>query len=481
MNITREQTGDLTAVVKMEIQPEDYQEKVDKILVDYKKKASIPGFRPGHVPVGLIRKMYGRAVLAEEVNKLIGEGITNYIRDEKLNILGNPLPNAEKNNAVNFETDTAFTFYFDLGLAPDFTVDMDALSGVENLVIRIDDPMLDKYILEIRERHGDYIHPETSADGDLVSGEAVEIYEAGEETAGIVKNLFLHLDRLTVEATRQSLTGISKDDTVILKPAQSFSTLEDAAQQLGLKPEEVSKDGLTFRFTVKDVVRKQPAGLDGELFTKAFPGEDIQTEDAFRARVRKDLAASFAGETEKLLFNRITAMLVEKTMINLPDEFMKRWLLEHNEGKYTPDQIEKEYPVFLESMKWQLIENKLIRDHNIQVADEDIRKYIREVMIRRMFQSVIDPETEQRFESIVDSIMENKEQVQRINDQLYNERLLTLFREHRSINEREVSYDEFIGIVSGQSAHHHEHDHTHDHDHDHDGDHDHDPDHDHKH
>jgi len=480
MNITREQTGELTATIKMEIGPEDYQEKVDKVLADYKRKASIPGFRPGHVPLGLVRKMYGKAILADEVNKMLSDGIMNYIREEKLDILGNPLPNPEKNSMVNFDTDTTFNFWFDIGFAPVFTVPFDHSTEVEQLLIKVDDGMVEKYIEETRERHGDYIHPEVSTGKCMVSGEVAEINESGEVEGGIRKQVFLYLNKMTVDATREQLTGITKDTTIELVPAKDFSSIHEASEQLGLKEDQLSREGMKLKFTVQDIVQVQPAELNAEFFEKVYPGENISSEDEFRERIRKDAAMSFQGETDKLLFNKATAALVAATHLTLPDEFMKRWLLENNEGKYTPDQIEAEYPLFLESMKWQLIENRLIRDYEVQVKDEDIRNYIRTVMLRRVMNTTPDEETEKKYESIVDAFMQNKEQVQRINDQLYNVKLLDLLKQHLKLNTREVTYDEFINIVSTSNEHKH-HEHHHDHDHDHGHDHHHDHDHDHKH
>lgn len=382
MNITRENTGDLTAIVKVEIEPSDYTEAVEKIITDYKRKANIPGFRPGHVPTGLVKKMYGKAILAEEVNKLLSDSLMNYIRDEKLDILGNPLPNMEKNPSIDFDNQTSFEFYFDLGFAPAFTVPLSKELEVERLEIMISEEMIDKYIEDTRKRFG--------------------------------------------------------------KPATDEAT----------EPAETPPVN-------------EPAELTPEFFNQVYPGLDIQTEEDFREQVRNDASNGFAAETDKLFFNEATETLVKQTEISLPDSFMKRWLLENNEGKYTVEEIEKNYSSFTESMKWQLIENKIIKENGIEVKEEDIRNYIRTFMLRQVNQENADPEVQKRYDSIVDAFMQNKEQVQRINDQLYNARMLDLFKDKLGMKTRQVSYEEFIKEASAKHVHDHDHDHEHEHEHEH--------------
>ncbi|MCX6268289.1 MAG: trigger factor [Bacteroidetes bacterium] len=423
MKITKESTGPLTALLKIEIVPADYSTSVEKQIADYKRKANIPGFRPGHIPTGLIKKMYGKAILADEVNKLISDNLVTYIRDEKLDILGNPLPNMEKNPAIDFETQDSFEFYFDLGLAPEFTIPIDQDLQINQHVITIDDAMVDNYIEDTRKRFGKPV----ASDSD------------------------------TNDATSEN---------------QVLETQAEPGELAEASAEEEKK-------TADPVV--EPAEMNADFFDMVYPGLNLQTEEDFREQVRKDAAMSFAAETDKLLFNDITTALVKNTELPLPDEFLKRWLLDNNEGKYTPEEIEKNYTSFAESMKWQLIENKLIKENGIEVKDEEIRNYIKTYMLRQMNMTDMAPEMYQRYESIVDTFMQNKEQVQRINDQLYNGKMMDLFKSKMTFHTKEVSYDDYIKMASASHGHDHEHDHHHDHHHDHDHDHDHHHDHEHDH
>lgn len=393
MNIKKESTGDYTATITIGIGPEDYNEAVEKQIQDHKRKANIPGFRPGHVPAGLIKKMYGKAILADEINKLLSDSLHGYIKDEKLDILGNPIPSLKQDTQVDFENQTDFEFCFDLGLSPAFDLQFNKEVEMEYPVIRVDDTMIDKYIEDTRNRFG------KPAPGNAEQPEAEIQPSSGEETA-----------------------------------------------------------------TPKTEKTMIPAEMTPEFFNQVYPGKDIKTEEDFREQVKKDAESSFVAETDKLFFNKVTEMLVKNTAIPLPDDFLKRWLVENNEGKYTPEEIEKNYASFTESMKWQLIENKLIRENQIEVTDQDIRQYIKTFFLRQVVPGTPDPEMESRYEGIVDRFMENKEQVQRINDQLYNARLLELFKQTLTIINKEVSFDEYLRLAN--ESHHHPDDPGDDHNHD---------------
>lgn len=470
MNITKEQTGPQTATLKIGIVPEDYAANVQKVLKDYQKKASIPGFRPGHVPVGLIKKMYGKAVVADEVNKLLTDTLSNYIRDEKLNILGNPMPNREKTQPVSFEEIEVMEFYFDLGYAPEFDLKLDGSVEVDDYSIRIEEEMLNKYIEETRRRFGDYTHPDEATEMDMVSGEAVELNTEGQpREGGIKKNVFFTLEKMSDANAKSALASMKKGETITFNPVEFLGSVEEAVQHLGLKAEEVAVPGLQLNFTLQDIVHLEPAQLNSEFYIKVYPGQNLETYEDFKAQVMKDASSGFIAETDKVLFNTISEKLVSVTDIPLPDEFLKRWLKENDEKSFTDEEIETQYPSFADSMRWQLIENKVIHEHQIEVKDEDIRNYIRTFLLRQVDAAPQDPEVQKRYESVVDAFMQNKEQVQRINDQLYNARLLELFKQTLRINKKEVSYEEFVKLVSDKHQHdHHDHDHDHDHDHNHD-------------
>jgi trigger factor len=467
MNISREKTGELTATVRIEILKEDYDEKVIKQLKDFQHKANIPGFRPGKVPVGLIRKMYGKAILADEVNKIISDSLAKYIQDEKLEVLGNPLPNSEKNHNYSFDSEQDFEFFFDLGLAPEIVLNLSGLPPVSRYLIKVDDTMLDSYIDDIRRRNGNSVHPETAGEKDMISGEIVETAPDGKIAGnGIKKNVYITMSKLTKEDTRKRFTGLKKEDKVMITP-DFFETPDEAVKILGIKEDVAKKEGISFAFSISDIYHIEPANLDAELYNKVYPGQEITTEEQFREKVRKEASESFVGETDKLLYHHITEALVHEIPVLLPDLFLKRWLTEHKESKLTPEEVEKQYDSFTESMKWQLIENKLIREYSIRVDDTEIRNYIKKYFLSQFPMNTEDPETEKRFDSLVDTVIKNNEQVQKINDELYTGKLLEVFNANLPLEEKRISYEEFITLASAKHDHEHNHDHEHDNDHNH--------------
>lgn len=465
MNISREKTGEMTATVRIEILKQDYDEKVVKQLKDFQHKANIPGFRPGKVPVGLIRKMYGKAIIADEVNKIISDSLAQYIQDEKLEVLGNPLPNSEKNHDYSFDTEQDFEFFFDMGMAPEILLKLSELPPVTHYVIKVDNKMLDSYIADMRRRNGNSIHPETAGKEDMISGEIVETSADGEIVAnGIKKNVYITISQLSKENIRKRFTGLKKEDKVIITP-DFFVNPEETVKVLGIKEDAANKEGISFTFSINDIYHIEPANLDAEFYEKVYPGMAITTEEQFREKVKTDASASFVGETDKLLYHHISDALLHEIPIQLPDLFLKRWLIEHKESKLTPEEVEQQYDSFTESMKWQLIENKLIREYNIHVDDSEIRNYIKSYFLRQIPMNSEEPETEKRFDSLVDTVMKNQEQVQKINDELYTNKLLDIFKTNLPLEGKEISYEEFITLASVK--HDHEDNQGHDHNHEH--------------
>jgi trigger factor len=482
MNITSENTGELTATVKVEVSKQDYEEKVNKILKDYQHKANIPGFRPGKVPIGLIKKMYGKAVIADEINTLLSESLASYLKEEKLEILGNPLPNKEKNADINFDLQDSFDFYFDLGLAPKIDNPLSDKLTIDRYVIKVDDTMLDGYIENTRKRFGTSIKPEVSAFDDMLTCDLAEIDENGNLIeSGIKKDVFIDLNLLKKEESKIALTGLSKDSKLRIRPLEFFSDVDEAAKSLSLAKEKVEQDSVLFEITVREIHRLQPASQDKELFDKVYAGKNIETEEQFRDEVRKDASNSFVGETDKLFYNQATKKLVDEAQLKLPDEFLKRWLLENRETKITAEDISDEYAAFADSTRWQMIENKILMDNNITVSEDEVRAYIKAYFLSQIQTHEDNPEMDKKYDSVVDALMENKEQVRKIYNELYYGRLLTLFKDTFTIANKEISYEEFINLASANHGLGHIHDHEHEHDHGHDHDHDHDHDHEHEH
>ena len=449
MKITQESTGELTATIKIEISPADYNDQVNKILKDYQRKANIPGFRPGKVPFGMVKKMYGSAVFAEELNKLLSDSLNNYITDNKIEILGQPLANEELTPEFDGDEEKDLIFYFDLGLMPEVNFEFSDKTAVDYFKIKIDETMVDNYVADICRRNGKMINPDISAAGDSLKGEFVELgADANGLEGGHTCTNSFSTDQILDETEKARFAGLKVGDSIDFNPAKAIQNVTNLATLLDLDKEAAAEMHSDFRFTVQEISRMDPAPVDQVLFDLVYPDAAMTTTEEFREKIRQEAMVAFEADTDKLFVNNVVKQLIADAAITLPDAFMKRWLLDNNQGKLTPETIEEEYEKFAESMKWQLIENKIIRDNDLVVTDAEIRNFIKGYFKPGNAPAEIDPEMEKRFDTIAETIMKNKEEVRKINDKLYEQKLNSLMKSTIKQIEKEVSYEEFITLAS---------------------------------
>lgn len=448
MEITRETTGDLTATIKMVISPADHSESVNKILKDYQRKANVPGFRPGHVPFGMIKKLYGNAVFADEVNKLVSDKLHQYIVDEKLDILGQPLPNTTLTQEFNWKEGQDIEFYFDLGMAPTFDFELNEKIAVDYHVIKVDDAMVDKYVEDMRQRFGSLTNPEVAGAKDVLFGEFVELDAEGNELEdGIKHSSKLAIDLVSDAEVSSKLVGAKVGDVVVFNPLKATGNAVEASAMLGIKKDEVEGLESDFRFTVNEISTMSPAEMNEEFFDKVFPGAEIKTEEDFRNQIRNESEKAFVADSDHLFSHHMQEKLIETVTLILPDEFMKRWLVESNEGKLTAEDIERDYHKYAEGMKWQLIENKIIKEAGIQVEDQEIKDYVKDYYLQGWRTMQLTEDLLNRLETIADSFIKDKpNEVRRIVDSLYGQRVSAYVKSKVKLVEKEISYDEFIKL-----------------------------------
>jgi len=448
MEITRENTGELTATIKMVISPADHNESVTKILKDYQRKANVPGFRPGHVPFGMIKKLYGGAVFAEEVNKLVSGKLHQYIEDEKLDVLGQPLPNTTLTPEFDWKEGQDIEFFFDLGLAPTFDFVLDEKIAVDFHVIKVDDAMVDKYVDDMRQRFGNMINPEVAGEKDVLFGEFVQLDAEGNEfEAGIKHSTKVTIDLVVDADVKGKLIGSKVGDVVVFNPLKATGNAVEASAMLGITKTEIEEMESDFRFTISEISTMSPAEMNDEFFDKVFPAAEIKTEEAFRNQVREESEKAFVADSDHLFAHHMQEELVKAVKLELPDEFMKRWLVESNEGKLTAEDIERDYHKYAESMKWQLIENKIIHEAGIEVGDQEIKDYVKDYYLQGWRTMQLTEDLMERLETIADSFLKDKPtEVRRIVDSLYGQRVATYVKSKVKLNEKEISYDEFIKL-----------------------------------
>jgi len=447
MNIVQEKTGELTAILKVQLQEEDYQPKVDKALKDMQKKANMPGFRPGKVPIGMVKKIYGKGILVEEVNKVLVDAVYDYIRDNKLNVLGNPLPDNDKTSDVDWDNPAGFEFVYEIGLSPEINLDFSDGISVDYHKIKIEDSILDETIADIRKRQGEFTNPETAEAEDILFGEFAELDGSNNAIEnGLSNKTNLSVQYIKDEETKNAFIGSKVNDSVTLDLVKSIENETEMASMLGVKKEELDGYSKNFRFTIEKISRVEPAELNEELYAKIAPNETINNENEFRDFIAKQLQNQYQADVDKNFKNEAVKKLLEVANLSLPEEFLKRWLIESNKenSQITPEQVEKEFVSYADSFKWQLIENHLIKENNIEVKHEEVSDFLKEYMRQQLRQyGQADPE-EEVLNDFVKRIASNQEELKKVYDQLFENKVINLLKEKLTLVEKEVSFDEFV-------------------------------------
>lgn len=445
MNITQESNGNLQAIIHISLKQEDYIEKVNKTLKDYRKKANMPGFRPGMVPMGMIKKMYGQSVTAEEVNKTVSEALNTYIDENKINALGYPLPNMEKTKPLDFTKDEELDFFFDIGIAPEIDIDLDKEGfEVPYYKIEVTDKEVENALNDIKMRFGEEEHPEKVEEEDGVQGKFVQIDENNNVVEGGVEHDgYFNIKDLKLKTIQKKFYGKSIGEAVAFNPFNAFKNKSKVKALLG---EEVSEEALKsdYQFTISDIIRTKEAELNEVTFKKVYKSEEIKTVDDFKTRVKKDLEEHYAKDSDRQFTGDTITKLIEESNIELPVEFLKRWLLDSNQGKITKEQMEQQFESYAKSFKWQLIEDKLRAQFGdkLTVSKEEIRDKLR-AYFQIQGKNNSNPQTEQ----IIDQILSNKEEEQKIYSELMDGKLNVVFKENIKAKEEIVTPEKFMEIV----------------------------------
>lgn len=449
MNITLENKGNLEAIIKVSLKADDYQPNVEKSLKDYQKKANVPGFRQGKVPAGVVKKMYGKALLADEINKASSDALFKYLEENNIEILGYPIPNMEKTTGIDWDNQVDFDFYYDLGLAPNIDFDIKKQKEVLYYNIKPTEEIIDKSVLELRQRYGKFTNPETSEDKDLIYGEFAEIDENKEEIENGIKHFSsVSLDLIKDEATKAKLIGIKKEDVVFINPKNiSNGNATDMAAMLNVSKDIAENIDKDFKFSVKAVSRVEPAELNTELYEKVYKEDKIETEAQLRDKISNEIVQAYSQESDRMFLNDAVTVIVENTNVEIPEDFLKRWLLHNNEGKLSKEDIENEFGLYKKSLMWQLLETKILKEHDIKVTTDEVKSYIKG-LVSNQFKMYGQEGTEDMFDKVVDNVMKNEKEAKKYYDKLYDEKLTEFFKNNLKLNKKEVTFDEFIKIVT---------------------------------
>lgn len=436
MNITRENIDALNAHVKINIVKGDYEEKVDKKLREYKRTASIKGFRPGHVPYGMIKKLYGSAVLVDEINKIVSESLSNYIKDEKIDILGDPMP---KHDESSFDPENAedFNFTFELGLAPEFEVELSKKQKLTRYQIEPDAKMISDYVDNYARRYGEFVISQVSEEKDMLKGAI-----ASEDGSVVNEEATLSIDLAKDEETKKEFIGKKAGDVVSFDIRKTFPNDYEIAGLLRKQKNEVQDISGTYSISIKEVSRFVPAENNQALWDKVYGEGKINSTEEFEAKVTEEIRQYFDRETDYKLKSDARETALSKTPFDLPDDFMKRWLVRVNE-KTTAEEIEKEYDHFRDDLRWQLIKNKIAKENEVKITEDEILEEAKAFTKAQFSQYGLYYATDEQVTSFAQDMLKKEDDAHRIAEKVLDTRVLNIIVDNVTVTDKKVSIEEF--------------------------------------
>jgi len=445
MNISKENIDALNAVIKLTVEKEDYAQKVDDVLKDYRKRVNMPGFRAGKVPTGVVKKMYGKAVLAEEVNKLVSEKIHAYITENELDLLGEPLP-SESQELIDFDSAEKFDFVFDIAIAPELDVKLTKREKLPVYNVTVSEEMRQQQVDSVTGRFGKSEVIEAATEKALVKGNFAQLDGDAVKEDGIApEDVVLSMAIVKGKAEQKKLMGVKAGDVIVFDPKKAFPNDTEIAHLLKITQEEAEALTGDFQFTVTEVTEFVAAELNQELFDQAFGEGEIKSEEEFNARIDADIAKNLDMETEYRFSVDAKEKLMGKIKVDFPEAFLKRWLLATNRDneKLDAETIDNEMPRFLEDLKWQLIRNSIIKNNELKIEEADIIEYAKKAAKMQFMQYGLNSVPEEQLENYAQEMIKQEEQRRQMAEGAMQEKVITFIKGAVKIEEKEISRDDF--------------------------------------
>ena len=438
MQITQTELKNLTATLTITIEPADYQEDVQKELKQVRQKAQMPGFRPGMVPAGLVKKMYGKGILADVLNKKVGESLQKHIEDNKLAILGEPLPNNELTPAIDMDTQDTFTFAFDIAVAPEFDAKLNGKNKLTEYEIEVTDEMVENQVKSYTERFGEYTQAEEVAEGDLVKGLCKEV--DGE----IVKEgAILNPQYMKQKTQAKKFMGAKKGAVITFNPTKAFGSEVEVSSLLGITKEQATELKSDFTFEIQEITRHTAAAIDGELFAKVYGENNVKDEADFRAKVKAEIVANMAEDSKyKFGIDAKEAIMKKMEKVEFPVDFLKRWVLATNE-KMTEEQLEKDFPQMIDELKWHLAKDQLMKEFNVDVQKEDVEAYAKEVAKMQFMQYGLMHIDDQYLTSYAQEMIKQENQLRGIVERVAENKIYDALKGVAKIEKKSISHADF--------------------------------------
>lgn len=443
MEITLDKKNNTEGLIKIKVSEGDYQLRVEEKLRDYGKKANLKGFRPGKVPTGVIKRMFGQSVLVEEINHLLSHKLSDYIRENNLRIIGEPLPNSDKARSIDWETQKDFEFEYQIGMVDDFSYELSSKVKVQSYPIQVDKKTLDETVSDLQKRFGKVNYPEVSEADDNLFGELES------EDGTLKKDSMYFATEKIAKKEQKKFIGLKKGDTVTFAIDKIFDDVNDLAQLLNISDEEAGKLKGSATLKVETISRVEPAALTIELFDRVFGKDAVTTEEEFINKVKETIESNYKRETEHFLEHHIEDYYLSNTKINIPEAFLKEWLKATGEGKIDDTVLANEFDSYLRSLKWDLIKNKIAEDNKISVESEEVKAKARELIISQFGGAAFAEQLQDKLDAITENYLshENGQNFMRLYNQLRQDKIMQHLKSIITVNEKKVSVDEFKDIV----------------------------------
>jgi len=439
MNISHETVDNINANIKVELAPEDYNPSVDKAIKEQAKKAKLPGFRPGMVPVGHIRRTYGKSILFDEINKLINDKISEYISENKLEVLGQPLPaESDADAQYNWDFNDTFTFTYEIGLAPEFETPFAKETEFTTYDIKADDATLAERVKNLRRSYGKMTNPEISEEGDVLYGTLKQVKEEG-----IEKTTSVRTDIIEDAKTKKALVGLKQDDTAKIDIKKAFK-VADTARILGITEDEAENLDVTkFELTVKNINRLEEADLNQEFFDKLFPAGDVTKEEEFEAKVKEEVEGLFKQNADQKLRNDMYTYGMEKIDVKFPETFLKKWLKATNTN-ISDEELEEGFADFLSNLKWTIIENRIVTANNLEVKYDEVINLAKERIYSQIkMYNINDEPTDEQLGQYALQLLQDREQANRLFEEAKALKVFDYLKENVKLKAQEISYVDF--------------------------------------
>lgn len=444
MEITLNKKNNTEGVIKIKLTEGDYQPHVEEKVKDYSRKANIKGFRQGKVPSGVIKKMFGKSILVDEINHLLSHKLSDYIKDNKLKILGDPLPNQEKAKQIDWDTQKDFEFEYQIGMVEDFSYEVSSKVKVKSYPIDVDKNTIDETLTDLKKRFGKVSDPETSEADDNLFGEL-----RAKEGDFKKEHAFIAIEKVEKKEQKKFI-GLKKDEEVEFEVSKIFSEDAQVAQLLGVSDEEAKAAKGKYIFKVTNISRVEPAAVNTELFDRVFGKDVVKTEEEFITKVKETISENYKRESEHFLDHNIEDYFISNTSINLPDDFLKSWLLSSSNGEVTEEVLNKEFEHYKRGLKWDLVKNRIADDNKITVEAEEVRNKAKELIAAQFGGSAFVEQLGDRLDGIADNYLQNEngQNFMRLYNQLRGDKILKFIKDNITVEEKKVSVEEFKKIVA---------------------------------